>query len=492
MPMVLGGGGQRGGGGGGYRGGGAGATAVKWVLHSLYVNLGAFAKKSTQSTPSSSTPADPSPSTNFFASVKAAASESGGSVSLAGATVQREDKPVVAPVAKAAAGAKGKDAVGTDEKRPPSPPPEPWTKKFGPYDSPNLLLADVFKQISTFEFKQAEFDSNAKFKATAYNKAQKALREWPKPVTSGKDAMKNIPGVGKAIADKIDSILKDKAIRYKDVTYHPTGTVVAADPATVSAPLTKSELAAQKKAEKEGGGGGEGESGPTPPKAKKKRSGGGGKESDGDGDGDGPVVKKAKTGKGAGGSAVATKRAPGGRGGGTAGKAKSRAGAATVAGRKKKEKDEYEDEEEAVETEEEAVETEEEAVETDTEEEGGGKGGKAKKNGSRGLRAGKKAGSSVGGGAKRKAHVISDSDDEGPVGGGGGGDSDGTEVLEDTPKKPKYEPKTVAATGAGSVKDEEAKKEKEVRKEGSTPLGYGYGMRAKVIELGSSSDEEEE
>ncbi|KXS09582.1 hypothetical protein M427DRAFT_63876 [Gonapodya prolifera JEL478] len=441
--------------------------------------LGAFARKAALAP---NTTATPTATTDFFSSVKAAAAESGGAVTLAAATAQVEGRPVVTKepkvetADKAAGDAKGGKSSGSsegkEERRPPSPLPEPWTKKFGPYDSPNLLLADIFKQLSSFEFKQAEFDANAKFKAMSYIKASKAIHAWAQPVKTGKEAMKNIPGVGKAIGEKIGEILREKAIRYKDITYHPAGDMKEPDGSDPT--LSKAEVAKQKKAEREGTAAPAETTGKGKVAPKKKRA----NEDDDDETGSPPPKK-------------------------------SRAGKTSGAGRGKKA---------AVKVEEDS-ESELEAVET-PDEDGEDKGGKASKGAKRGGAAGKKRGGAAGRGrgkavvmdldsdeeegdsapapapVKRKKAVImdldSDEDEALKVAAkkevkkeDKGAESDGTEVLEDTPKKPP--PSKVGVVAGADVKASPVKAEP--KKEVTVPLGGGPARRAQ-IEFGDSSDEE--
>ncbi|KAI9016717.1 hypothetical protein DFJ74DRAFT_678036 [Hyaloraphidium curvatum] len=132
-----------------------------------------------------------------------------------------------------------------------------WTGKWGPYEvrragtTPSgpltggqdnrLLLADVLKQVAKREFDATQFDSNAKFKANAMNKAWRNILAWHEEIKDGKTALKEIDGCGKSIAEKIDKILKDvgagsfgettcrptrsqqKCLESRDMVFHPDG-----------------------------------------------------------------------------------------------------------------------------------------------------------------------------------------------------------------------------------------------------------------------------
>lgn len=69
----------------------------------------------------------------------------------------------------------------------------------------NEELANVFDQL-TVQFKKDQYRSRA------YKKAANAIRNHPHPITSGSEAQKNIAGIGKSIAAKIDEYLSNGSL----------------------------------------------------------------------------------------------------------------------------------------------------------------------------------------------------------------------------------------------------------------------------------------
>lgn len=65
----------------------------------------------------------------------------------------------------------------------------------------NEKIADIFEKLS-------EEYLNDEYRKRAYQKAALNIRNYPKIITSGSQAKKNIPGVGESIANKIDEILE--------------------------------------------------------------------------------------------------------------------------------------------------------------------------------------------------------------------------------------------------------------------------------------------
>lgn len=131
--------------------------------------------------------------------------------------------------------------------------PEPevipvWDKKYGPYDDPNLLLVDILRQLAKEAFEMGILDPKAKFAGMSYTKGASNIHSWPKPVLDGKKAAKEIDGVGKGTADKIDKILKDKFYRTSDgKTFYPLGNVLP----KAEEDAMKDEAKQAKEAEKE-------------------------------------------------------------------------------------------------------------------------------------------------------------------------------------------------------------------------------------------------
>jgi DNA polymerase beta len=68
--------------------------------------------------------------------------------------------------------------------------------------SVNEQLADLFKQVSK------QYANTDEWRANAYNKASIAIRQYSEKITSGDQAKKNIRGVGKSVAIKIDEYLQ--------------------------------------------------------------------------------------------------------------------------------------------------------------------------------------------------------------------------------------------------------------------------------------------
>ena len=132
------------------------------------------------------------------------------------------------------------------------PAPKPvWTKKYGPYDDPNLLLVDIFRQLAHDAFEDAKFDQQKKWGAQAYNTAQLNMHAWPKPILDGKKAQKEIDKVGASSAKKIDEILKEKCYTTSEgKVYHPLGNVLPKDEELAIKAEEKDAKEAAKKAEK--------------------------------------------------------------------------------------------------------------------------------------------------------------------------------------------------------------------------------------------------
>jgi DNA polymerase/3'-5' exonuclease PolX len=67
----------------------------------------------------------------------------------------------------------------------------------------NSQIIDILTRLANHYKK----DINLKFKYNAINKALVAIKSYPKKITSGDDARKNIPNIGEGIAKRIDEIL---------------------------------------------------------------------------------------------------------------------------------------------------------------------------------------------------------------------------------------------------------------------------------------------
>lgn len=87
-----------------------------------------------------------------------------------------------------------------------------YTKAWGPYDDNRLLIADLLKQCPNKESELAEYDTAAIYKANALKRAWKAVLGWPEQIASGAKAAKEIDGIGKSTAGKIDEILKNVGV----------------------------------------------------------------------------------------------------------------------------------------------------------------------------------------------------------------------------------------------------------------------------------------
>mmetsp|Transcript_16398 Transcript_16398/g.38445 ORF Transcript_16398/g.38445 Transcript_16398/m.38445 type:complete len:131 (+) Transcript_16398:424-816(+) len=70
-----------------------------------------------------------------------------------------------------------------------------------PGNSSNQELAELFKELSSFEFKKKD-----RFKGVAYKKVSATLSAHPEKISCGKDA-RVLPGVGKESEKKIDEFL---------------------------------------------------------------------------------------------------------------------------------------------------------------------------------------------------------------------------------------------------------------------------------------------
>lgn len=131
------------------------------------------------------------------------------------------------------------------------PPAPVWTKKYGPYDEPNLLIVDILRQLSHDGFEAAKFDANKRWAAQSYVKAANQIHGWPRDVLDGKKAAKEIDGVGKGTADKIDRILRDKFVVSDGKTYHPKGDVLPKEVEDAAKAALKEAKEAEKRADKE-------------------------------------------------------------------------------------------------------------------------------------------------------------------------------------------------------------------------------------------------
>ncbi|DBA02432.1 TPA: hypothetical protein N0F65_008646 [Lagenidium giganteum] len=116
-----------------------------------------------------------------------------------------EEEPVAKKAKKATATKKGGKKVkaedGDEEEDDVPKKPKAKSKPVATCEE-NQAMADIFAELSGFEFKRGE-----RFKGGTWSKVAKAIRDAEAPIITGKDAMK-LKGVGKSSASMIDEFLE--------------------------------------------------------------------------------------------------------------------------------------------------------------------------------------------------------------------------------------------------------------------------------------------